>query len=294
MSRLRSSLRLQDSRALVMDQRCVCRCTPASVCVCREFDCATRASAAPSPRNVANGDAIYASWNRHSPCVCSVPFCSHDIYLSETTNANEVFPDKNATYSYDDVTKTGVFAPDLTYAQVQKLRMVQPNKLRDPQYNGEFKVRFSKHLELWKAHWLTKRRPAEHAGVLQQKSWCCVCFDAQVQPPSRLQWKGRPAGVHVGCTKLIIADNADNHAHLQLVTLEEYIKVALAADRPVGIYPETKFPEYHDALLSGTTISHIVLGVLTKYGYEGPMGSHAWKKQPVFIQSFEVRAYLAL
>jgi glycerophosphoryl diester phosphodiesterase len=69
-----------------------------------------------------------------------VPFCSHDIYLSETTDADTVFPERNATYSYDDVTKTGIFAQDLTWAEVQQLRMVQPNPLRDPQYDGEFKV----------------------------------------------------------------------------------------------------------------------------------------------------------
>jgi glycerophosphoryl diester phosphodiesterase len=76
---------------------------------------------------------------------------------------------------------------------------------------------------------------------------------------------------------------------VQLITLEKHIKIALAADRPVGIYPETKFPEYHDKLLTGTTMSDIVLHVLRKYGYKGPMHSRAWRKQPVLVQSFEVR-----
>ena len=77
---------------------------------------------------------------------------------------------------------------------------------------------------------------------------------------------------------------------MQVVTLQEYIEVALAADYPAGIYPETKFPQWHDKyLLKGeTTISDIVLDVLTEYGYKGALGSRAWKQQPVFIQSFEV------
>lgn len=75
-------------------------------------------------------------------------------------------------------------------------------------------------------------------------------------------------------------------------TLEEYIKVAQASKkRVVGIYPETKHPMWHDSLdivkNAGTTMSDIVLGVLSKYGYTGPVNSAAWNARPVFIQSFE-------
>lgn len=48
---------------------------------------------------------------------------------------------------------------------------------------------------------------------------------------------------------------------------------------------------WHDSLpivkASGKTMSEIVLDVLKKYGYTGPVNSPAWNKQPVFIQSFE-------
>ena len=72
---------------------------------------------------------------------CRRPVCRHDIYLSDTTDADEKFPDRNATYSYDDVTKTGVFAKDLTLAEIKTLRCLQPNPLRDQRFNGLYPVR---------------------------------------------------------------------------------------------------------------------------------------------------------
>ncbi|KAG2435711.1 hypothetical protein HXX76_006909 [Chlamydomonas incerta] len=75
-------------------------------------------------------------------------------------------------------------------------------------------------------------------------------------------------------------------------TLEEYIAIAKRANRTIGIYPETKHPTWHDSLpivkAAQTTMSDIVLNVLKKHGYKGPINSKAWSKQPVFIQSFEV------
>jgi glycerophosphoryl diester phosphodiesterase len=84
---------------------------------------------------------------------------------------------------------------------------------------------------------------------------------------------------------------SNRRLHVQVVTLDEYLDVALGADRPVGIYPETKFPAFHDALpfMKGDTISQIVLDALEARGYRGPYGSPAWRKQPCFIQSFEAR-----
>ncbi len=38
---------------------------------------------------------------------------------------------------------------------------------------------------------------------------------------------------------------------------------------------------------ANTTFQDIVLKLLQKYGYTGPYGSPAWRKRPVFIQSFE-------
>ena len=79
---------------------------------------------------------------------------------------------------------------------------------------------------------------------------------------------------------------------LQIPTLDEYITVALTAGKtPVGIYPETKHPTWHDSLpiMKGTTISDLLLERLEKRGYGGSLFSEKWAKQPVFIQSFEVR-----
>lgn len=81
-----------------------------------------------------------------------------------------------------------------------------------------------------------------------------------------------------------------HRALVQVPTFEEYIDLALAADRPVGIYPETKHPSWHDSLdiLDGTSISDLVLDVLLAKGYGAAIDSPEWQKRPVFIQSFEV------
>jgi glycerophosphoryl diester phosphodiesterase len=78
---------------------------------------------------------------------------------------------------------------------------------------------------------------------------------------------------------------------VQVPTLEEYLDIVLAADRVVGIYPETKHPTWHNSLdiMKGTTFEDLALEVLTKYGYSGDIRSENWMRQPVFIQSFEVR-----
>jgi len=61
-------------------------------------------------------------------------------------------------------------------------------------------------------------------------------------------------------------------------TLAEYIDVALASDRVIGIYPETKHPMWHDSLdiLNGTTMSDVVLDVLLDKGYGGAVDTQAW------------------
>ncbi|KXZ42399.1 hypothetical protein GPECTOR_152g54 [Gonium pectorale] len=85
----------------------------------------------------------------------------------------------------------------------------------------------------------------------------------------------------------------------EVPTLEEYIMLAKHANRVVGIYPETKHPTWHDNLAivkeAKTTISDIVLNLLKKHGYKGPINSPAWARRPAFIQSFEVNnlKYLA-
>jgi glycerophosphoryl diester phosphodiesterase len=80
---------------------------------------------------------------------------------------------------------------------------------------------------------------------------------------------------------------------VQVPTFEEYIDVALkAGKKPVGVYPETKHPMWHDGLdfMKGTSISDLALEVLGKKGYKGNLNSKSWAKQPCFIQSFEVRS----
>ena len=57
----------------------------------------------------------------------------------------------------------------------------------------------------------------------------------------------------------------------QIPTLEEYIQVAKSADRPIGIYPEVKNPEWVNALdilrKANTTFEDLLVAVLDKNGY---------------------------
>ena len=81
---------------------------------------------------------------------------------------------------------------------------------------------------------------------------------------------------------------------VQVPTFEEYLEAAQRGGtkaKPVGVYPETKHPQWHDSLdiMKGTSLSDLVLETLTKYGYKGDINSRSWARQPVFIQSFEVR-----
>ncbi len=70
---------------------------------------------------------------------------------------------------------------------------------------------------------------------------------------------------------------------LQIASFEEYIEVAQNAPRPVGIYPETKNPDFVNNLdfirSSNTSIEKLVVDVLTAYGYTE--ATH-----PCFLQSF--------
>ena len=69
----------------------------------------------------------------------------------------------------------------------------------------------------------------------------------------------------------------------EIATLEEYILVAQAADRPIGIYPETKDPEWVNSLdivkQAGTSFEKIVVDLLHEYHYTKPT-------DPCFLQSF--------
>jgi len=69
-----------------------------------------------------------------------VPICRHEPNLSESTDAPQKFPSKARTYLIDGKNETGIFAHDLTWAEVQTLRAKQPWPFRDQQYNGKFMI----------------------------------------------------------------------------------------------------------------------------------------------------------
>eukprot|EP01025_Chloroclados_australasicus_P059104 TRINITY_DN7462_c0_g1_i2.p2 TRINITY_DN7462_c0_g1~~TRINITY_DN7462_c0_g1_i2.p2 ORF type:complete len:562 (+),score=38.65 TRINITY_DN7462_c0_g1_i2:117-1802(+) len=77
----------------------------------------------------------------------------------------------------------------------------------------------------------------------------------------------------------------------KIASMEDYIDIALAQDRVIGIYPEIKKPRWHDSLSivknANTTISDIVIDLLRRKGYKGDINSESWAAQPVIIQSLE-------
>jgi glycerophosphoryl diester phosphodiesterase len=88
-----------------------------------------------------------------------------------------------------------------------------------------------------------------------------------------------------------------------LVTFEEFLAIAAAAPRVVGVYPELKHPTWHNALLAarggggggagggGATLQALVVAALHAAGYgRGRAGGAAWAARPVYIQCFELAA----
>ncbi|KAJ6813967.1 glycerophosphodiester phosphodiesterase GDPD6-like isoform X1 [Iris pallida] len=74
-----------------------------------------------------------------------------------------------------------------------------------------------------------------------------------------------------------------------IITFEEFIAIALDANRVVGIYPEVKSPVFinqHVKWTNGKKFEDKFVETLLKYGYTGAYKSKNWLKQPVFIQSF--------
>uniref|UniRef100_A0A5B6YN76 glycerophosphodiester phosphodiesterase n=1 Tax=Davidia involucrata TaxID=16924 RepID=A0A5B6YN76_DAVIN len=74
-----------------------------------------------------------------------------------------------------------------------------------------------------------------------------------------------------------------------IITFEEFISIALDANRIVGIYPEIKNPVFINQRVKwsgGKIFEDKFVETLKKYGYEGSYLSKDWLKQPVFIQSF--------
>ncbi|CAF1788857.1 unnamed protein product, partial [Brassica oleracea] len=74
-----------------------------------------------------------------------------------------------------------------------------------------------------------------------------------------------------------------------IITLDEYIAIALDATRVVGIYPEIKNPVFINQQVKwadGKKFEDKIVATLKKYGYKGSYMSKDWLKQPIFIQSF--------
>lgn len=74
-----------------------------------------------------------------------------------------------------------------------------------------------------------------------------------------------------------------------IITFEDYISIALDADRIVGIYPEIKNPVFinqHVKWSDGKKFEDKFMETLKNYGYGGSYLSKNWLKQPIFIQSF--------
>jgi len=75
----------------------------------------------------------------------------------------------------------------------------------------------------------------------------------------------------------------------KIITFEEYILIALYADRIVGIYPEIKNPVFinqHVKWSNGKKFEDKFVETLLRYGYKGAYMSEDWLRQPLFIQSF--------
>ncbi|XP_074574175.1 glycerophosphodiester phosphodiesterase GDPD6-like [Curcuma longa] len=74
-----------------------------------------------------------------------------------------------------------------------------------------------------------------------------------------------------------------------IITFDEFIAIALDANRIVGIYPEIKDPVFINQRVKWPKEKKFedkFVETLQKYGYRGAYMSTEWLKQPVFIQSF--------
>lgn len=72
-----------------------------------------------------------------------------------------------------------------------------------------------------------------------------------------------------------------------MASFEEYVAVAQNSSNPktVGIYPETKIPDFFNRILeeNGTSLEDLLLETLEKHGYNS-------KSSPCFLQSFDIRS----
>ncbi len=78
--------------------------------------------------------------------------------------------------------------------------------------------------------------------------------------------------------------NAEHDGQYEIPTLEEIIDLAVELTeqlgRPIGIYPETKHPAYHESV--GLELEPPLIALLRERGLSGPE-----PRVPVFLQSFE-------
>lgn len=75
----------------------------------------------------------------------------------------------------------------------------------------------------------------------------------------------------------------------KIITFDEFILIALYAERVVGIYPEIKSPIFINKYVKwsdGKKFEDKFVETLQKYGYKGEYMSDDWLKKPLFIQSF--------
>jgi len=66
--------------------------------------------------------------------------CRHEPNINDTTNAWDLFPDKAATYLIDGESTAGIFAHDLTLAEVKQLRARQRLTFRDQAHNDQYQA----------------------------------------------------------------------------------------------------------------------------------------------------------
>jgi glycerophosphoryl diester phosphodiesterase len=62
----------------------------------------------------------------------------HEPSLNDTTDAYDKFPERTTSYVIDGNNVSGIFACDLTLAELLSLRARQPWPFRDQQYNGRW------------------------------------------------------------------------------------------------------------------------------------------------------------
>ncbi|KAF0907207.1 hypothetical protein E2562_015716 [Oryza meyeriana var. granulata] len=75
----------------------------------------------------------------------------------------------------------------------------------------------------------------------------------------------------------------------RIITFDEFIDIAVSAERVVGIYPEMKNPVFVNKQVrwpDGKKYEDKFVAALKRRGYGGRYMSPAWKEKPLFIQSF--------